>query len=173
MALPHRHIPEQCNRLKVAARGFTIIEITVAVLILAGSLVVLLGLQSSATGRSVDDRIRQQAMLETRRILTALELAVEEPAVGELVGTVNEVLEKIYPPFVASSDNFATREELPKLPYTFEARLNVTAWNLPKIENALRRVTVTVAWGQRRDEEYSVEYFLPHTAEEEVSDGVE
>lgn len=151
-------------------RGFTLIEITIAVLILAGSLVILLGLQSSATARSVDDRVRQHAMLEARKILTALELAPEEPALGEIRGPVREVVSQIFQPLSTESMEDSARREAWALPYTFEATLRVERWELPRIEDAMRRITVRVAWGPNPAEAYEVEYFIPHTAEEEAPD---
>lgn len=151
-------------------RGFTLIEITIAVLILAGSLVILLGLQSSATARSVDDRVRQHAMLEARKILTALELAPEEPALGEIRGPVRDVVSQIFQPLALESIEDSTQRESWALPYTFEATVRVDRWELPRIEDAMRRITVRVAWGPNITEAYEVEYFIPHVVEEQDPD---
>ena len=63
--------------------GFTLIEVVFAVLILAGSLVVLLGLQTSSLQLTGRGKMTQQAMLYARRILAPIETSKEGICINE------------------------------------------------------------------------------------------
>lgn len=139
-------------------RGFTLIEITFAVLILAGSFVVVLGLQSSAVRREVADRNRQSAMLVARRILTAVEtLQGEIPEMNE-VASPREIIEQLTrtPMRIDEEDRI---EE-------FTAELRVEPWGLPQLDpDVMRRLVLRVYWANFPDDAIEVVYYLPREEE--------
>lgn len=73
-------------------QGFTLIEITLAILVLAGSFTVILGLLASATQRAVRDKNSQSAMLLARRILAAIETNKDAPSTGVQEDQANKIL---------------------------------------------------------------------------------
>lgn len=137
-------------------RGFTLIEMIFAVLLFAGSLTVLLGVQSSAVNRTLEDRARQQAMLTARELLAALEAREELPQDGVIVGTPQEVLRTL----LDSADGEIRLEEEQANP--LEARLSVEPWGLPGIDaEVVKRILVEVRWGPESRDAVLVTYFAP------------
>lgn len=143
-------------------RGFTLIEIAFAIIILAGSFVVLLSLNSSATRRAIDDRDRQQAMLVARRILAAIEVAQDPIETQDRTGSAREILAR----FVEESDSDRENRFLDR----FKARLNVTLWGIPNLNpEAMKQISLTIGWGlgsngSAGQDEVKVLYFVPHEA---------
>ncbi len=134
--------------------GMTLIEITFAVLILAGSLVVLIGLQTSTLQRTARDQFSQQAMLRARRLIAPLESTTQPLENNVYEGRFLEVLKQVAPYDVAE------RDEDPNQP--FDARVEIRDWALPEVgEKVMRLVEVSVAWGQANDEKVTLRYFLP------------
>lgn len=137
--------------------GFTLIEITVAILVLAGSLVVLLGLQSSSLQRTIRDGNMERAMLGARSIMSALESSDVELEVGDREGTVAELVEG----FVQlDADDRAAMDSQTDL----QARMQVEFWPLPGIDNeqVLQKITLTVSWSESPLDRVTVVYMLPH-----------
>lgn len=142
-------------------RGFTLIEIAFAILLLAGSLVVILGLQSSSIQRTIRDRNSQQAMLVAREIFAAIETAKESVPIGQDEGPVEEILRQFTPFKKMDHSMLDTGTYL-------RARLNVQYWELPKLDpQAVKRIELTVSWGEARSESISVVYFVPEEPKEQ------
>ena len=145
-----------CSRF--GPTGFTLIEITFAIMILAASLVVLLGLQSASVERTVRDRNRQQAQLIARQILTAIETDREGIEEGEAEGTIEEVL-KEFPAF--KSLDLRETDALNR----FQARVSVKYWEIPQLEKiapkSIKRIEVNIYWGRSDYDTFSVVYFIP------------
>ena len=153
--------------------GFTLIEVMLALLILASSIVVLLGLQSSLMERTYQDNMREQAVLYGRRIFSALEEAVQN---GEGVEeqTVEGTPEEVLNNFISvDPDSNAEKKGNDNI---FSASLLVEPWALPgsiNIDNgAFRRATLTISWGDSSRERTVLTFFIPAEAEsEQDSDG--
>jgi prepilin-type N-terminal cleavage/methylation domain-containing protein len=149
-------------------RAFTLIEVSIAILILAGALIVLLGLQSSLISRTLADERSQQAMLLARRILTAIELESEGLPVEERRFDGLKALEE----FDMLGDERQDSERL----RDFMVTLKVDSVGLPGVgEEAMRRVDLSVAWGGgSASEQIEVLYFVPiepkQPTEEEVDE---
>ncbi len=136
--------------------GFTLIEVVFAVLILAGSLVVLLGLQTSSLQLTGRDKMTQQAMLYARRILSPIETSKEGIDIQDEQGSVKELMQKFIPGD-SSVDTDTT------ISPAFRARLKVEHWGIPKVnEEAMKRLTLTISWGESTDERFEVVYFMPN-----------
>ena len=76
-------------------RGFTLIEVVIAVLILSAALVTLLGLQSSILHRALRDEEKQHAMLLARTILSAIEVKNKDIDIQDNVMSVGELMNKL------------------------------------------------------------------------------
>lgn len=137
-------------------RGLSLIEVTFALLILAGSFTVILSLQSSSVQREVSDRNRQSAMLIARRILAAIETQSAPLEVQDFTTSARDLFEGL----VASSPP-EDRQEL-DLMQEFEAAIKVEEWGIPGVEEQpLHRVTLNVyRVGSPRDG-VNIIYFVP------------
>lgn len=139
---------------KRARRGFTLIEVTIAILILASGLVILLGLQSSSVERAVRDRDKLQAMLLAREILAAVESSKDPIEVQDRTTTAADILEDLLP----GSQKPAVQDEQNK----FRVRFRVQNWELPNIDQQLiRRLDLVVSWSDSPLDSISIIYFLP------------
>lgn len=145
------------NRLATEA-AFTLIEITIAVFILATSLVVLIGLETSLLGQAVSDRNRVEAMLVARRILAAMESSPEPLPNQQIEGNAKQLLEK-FVENVGSEEDQDTRIE--SLTGTFV----VEDWGIPDNPTALKRITLTLSWSENPSDTVTVYYFIPNEAE--------
>jgi len=143
--------------------GFTLIEITIAVFILAVSLVTLIGLQSSILQRSISDRNEIEAMLVARRILAAIESNEEPVPPQELAGSAAEVLRN----FVTGSEE----EEYSAAFQSLQAELKVEDWEFGESVTSLRRVKLRLSWSENPADSFNVFYFIPN--EEEDLESVE
>lgn len=147
---------QKTGRMKTE-RGFTLIEVTMAILVLSSALVVLLGMQSSLLGLSVSDRQRQGAMLLARRILSSIEIS-EEQAAGEKSGDGAQMLSE----YIDTKD--MDRTDLEQL-RNYSVYVVSTPVGIPALaEDALYRISVTVAWGDSPSDRMEVLYFIPNAA---------
>ena len=146
--------------------GFTLLEITFALLILASSLIVLIGLQSSVTGRAVRDSNRLQAMMLSRMILAAIESSDTGIPVQDYEGTVAEVLDTNLALDPMDKENLDELE-------AFRARLLVEEWEptadlvqqfglqFASTGPVMKRVTLQVSWSDLPEDVFEVIYFVP------------
>lgn len=143
------------RRARRAAGGFTLIEITIAIVILSFALITLLGLQSSSVERTIRDRNKQKAMLLARNILALIEIRQEPMEIGEINGTVKDVLAKL------EIDVPEGQDKEPDFS-SYQAEVKVDNWEIPGLEeNPLRRVFVRVFWGPDPRDSLEVVYFVP------------
>jgi len=134
--------------------GFTLIEIIIAVLILASSLMVLLGLQSATVRRAIQDRETQQAMLVGREIMSAIE-TVEDPAlIQEASGTAEEVIKSITSGAPLPEDGVDPDRR-------FNVELSVEKVALPAIgDDRMRRLTLILTWEGGPPNGLTLDYFI-------------
>lgn len=143
-------------RRRTTDEGFTLMEIMIAIVILAFGLTTLLGLQSASVERTLRDRNKQQAMLMARSILALVETTTEPLDVMKENGTVREVLAKLQE---SSGVGFETDDEALD---RFQAELEVDFWSIPNLDDdALKRVLVRVFWSDDPRDELEVIYFVP------------
>jgi type II secretory pathway pseudopilin PulG len=162
------------NRFKPAPTdwGFTLIEITFAIVILAGSLVVLLGLQSASTQATIRDVRKQEAMLAARTLMSAFEISDEELEEQETTAPVAELLQQHMPGegFTVEPASGSGRPAFDGLTGT----LTVKFWPLPGLDpEVIKRINLKVAWSDSPTDKVEVIYFLPtgeSTAIEEYDD---
>lgn len=156
------------SRGATAQRGFTLIEITIAILILASSLVTLLGLQSASMQRAVRDRNKQYAMLMVRRMLAEYETGVREADIGQMNGPATEF-------FTDLVDEEARAEDMNATLSTFEVDVTISYWDLTdkalnpaapvgefiEDEQSFKRIEVAVHWTDDPRDRVAVQYFMP------------
>lgn len=135
--------------------GFTLMEITFAIVILAGSLVILLGLQSSVIQRTVNDTQKLKAITIARQILAAIEYQGDELQEQDSAKSAVALLEELIP---ADTVNVNSEEEF----RGFTARLIVEPWGIPQIDpDAMRRIQLTIYWGEELNEALPLVFFVP------------
>lgn len=144
--------------------GFTLVEILIAVVILATSLTVILGLQSAVIDRTVSSNVKKEALLATRQILSAVEAReangipldtqIYEGSISELLTVLLEI------PY----ERGQSREwEAPEL----QGELLVEYWGIPQVsEQAMKRVQFTVRWGESEREALRTTLFIPFDEDE-------
>lgn len=143
--------------------GFTLMEVTIAVVILAASLVTLLGLQSSIIRLTLRDDERQHSMLLARSILSAMEVHLDEVEPQDRTATAEEVLKglNITPP----EDFQSTKESLFKL----SVHIVVDNWSIPKVgDDIMKRIRLSIFSDSTPDDAFEVLYFVPN-----IKDGEE
>lgn len=140
-------------------RGFTLVEILIALVILATSLTVILGLQSAVIDRTVTANLKKQALLATREILSAVEAREADGnhsryralrgTPQDLLGTLLEV--PYEPPY-----------EIPEGQNILRAEMVVEYWGIPNVsEKAMKRIQLTVRWGETIREQLTTTLFIP------------
>jgi prepilin-type N-terminal cleavage/methylation domain-containing protein len=135
--------------------GFTLIEVVFALVVLGGSLVVLLGLQSSLITRTLRDETQERAILLTRELLAPLEAEVSSADDIEVNGKFREVYDKVVKEPGSALD-------LTPLDESFEVSYQVAPWKVKGIdEESMKKVTVVVAWGPNLDERTTTNFFVP------------
>lgn len=140
--------------------GFTLIEVIFAIIILASSLTVLLGLQSAAVSKGLRDRNQLQAMLLAKNILAAIEI---KPEVDETNTT--ETVARLLEDFNAVPSLDDTEKESYNGMY---AKLVIEEWQNPDIltdkvnENVLKRVYLKIFWGDFPEDQMEIVYFIPN-----------
>ncbi len=129
-------------------------------MILAGAFVTLLGVQSASIQRSVRDWNKQQSMLIARQIFSAIEtgLAINKAAldVGQRSGSPDKIINQI---LSGASDN----DHLLDPENRFTATINISYWPIPNVDpEAVKRIFLTVAWGNTIADSINVAYFIPN-----------
>jgi Tfp pilus assembly protein PilV len=143
--------------------GFTLMEVTIAVLILSTALITLLGLQSSILKRSLRDEEKQQAMLLARTILSAIEVKNKDIDDQDSTTTVEALFEKLQ----LNLKDEGNEENIKK--FSFMAHLKVENVSVKDVgDNLMKSVSLTIyskdaatdADGQIEDA-FEVVYLIP------------
>lgn len=140
-------------------RGFTLIEIIIAVMILAFSLTALLGLQSSATDQAIRTRNKQQAMLMARKIMSAIELQGAIVQNTKIEAPAAQVLQKflVQDPQETKKEKTAASTELP-----LTANLTIEYWPVEGLpEKSIQKVSLSLFWSSNPADTIDVVYFIP------------
>ena len=138
--------------------GFTLVEILIAVVILALSLTTLLGLQSASFSSVFSGSRRYQALLMSRTLMTA----VERGATPEIQNKRQNAFELLQ---VLMSDPPPIDTNLFK---RTDTQFIVEYWNLPGIiPNSLKRVTLRVYWGPKQNDFLETSTFTPSAQDED------
>lgn len=148
------------RKIYLRQQGLTLIEVIFAIILFAGAMITLLGLQSSNLARTREDRNKVRAMLAAREILSAIEIQEEPLETGTKDGTVDEVFEGLL-----AKPPLADGQKDPHEGLT--AQLEIENIALPEIgETALQKITVTIFWGNGPFDLFKTSYFTPGTLAE-------
>ena len=141
--------------------GFTFIEILIALIILGSATTIIFSLQSANVSATVRDSQAQKAILIARSIMSQIESIEETIENTNKNGTAFTILDSLNAPV---PPNMGMREL-----ETFTANLVIEYWNVPNIEeipkSSLRRVLLTVAWGDTDRDKVEFYYFIPKEPE--------
>ncbi|MCI5066710.1 type II secretion system GspH family protein [bacterium] len=144
--------------------GFTFLEVTIALAILGGALVVILGLQSALVERTVVERQQREAMVFAREIFSAVEARESsgDPLdTGSYEGTPQDILGGLLPGSEVEED----RSLQPIAEY--RTQLFVEYWGIPSVdERAMKRVELLITWGERQPESLQLVLFIPFDEDE-------
>lgn len=135
-------------------KGFTLIEITVAVSILSLALVALLGLQSKMVDTYYSEASRVKASFIAQYMMTMLEVDPEPPETGIKEGDLVSRLDEIG----FFHRNEKKEQEKPYLNWTY--RQDVQSFDLPLFKDAMREVRIDVKWGRTENETFSLIYYI-------------
>ena len=145
----HQRIPAQ--------RGFTFLEVMIALLLLASASSLLLGMQGASIARTLRDADAQQATLLGRRVMTAIELAGKKapPAPFGEQGALN-ALQQFGLPEPTPPEEKAALNRL-------SVSLQVDEWQLPLPNtqlNPMSKLTLKVLWGPGIDDTFTISYLM-------------
>jgi prepilin-type N-terminal cleavage/methylation domain-containing protein len=151
-------------RSRRSERGFSFIEVIIALSLFAAGAALIVGLESSAINRTVRDRNAQQAMLAARRIMASIETAGSRLELGDQENRpVVEVLQALGAPQVSDDKE---KEQLDSLSVT----LRIQEWNLPfeNVQNpSMKKVDLVLAWGDGVGESLRIDYLYPNPPQQQ------
>lgn len=136
--------------------AFTLMEVVIAVVILASALVTLLGLQSSIITRTLRDEEKQQAMLVARGILSAIEVHLDKLEIQDRTVTAEELLKDLAGSEVIDRDKDSEEHDDR---FNFMAHLKVEPWGIPNVgDNIMKKIHLSVFSESTANESSSGEY---------------
>lgn len=142
-------------------RGFTLAEVTIAILVLSSAVIVMISLQSASVDSAFRDERRQKALLAARAIFAALEIQEDPPDDVDIQAPLVDLLRQREP--LDGLTDWNERAELKP----FQAHLEIKNWPLPlkDIRNdAVKRVRLRVYWSNSPADAIELTYFIPKAA---------
>ncbi len=145
-------------RSRRSQRGFTLAEITIAVLVLSAAVIVMISLQSASVDSSFRDERRQKALLAARAIFSALEIQEDPPENIDITGSLADIIKK-----QDALKGLTDWNEL-KVLNPFQAHLTIQNAPLPIKQipqDALKKVSLQVSWSGSSADMVELFYFIP------------
>lgn len=143
-----------------SSSGFTLVEVAVAIAILGIALVSLVGLHTDNVGTYYNERNRIQAALIAKHVMSLIEADNVSPEIGTEEKSVSEVLKEL------GSEEFGAEVDSKERYDNWEFVRTVKAVDLPLAEDAMRRIDITVSWGESSSEQFVLTYFMRTTPEQ-------
>ncbi len=140
-----------------ANSGFTLVEVAVAIAILGVALVALVGLHTDNMGTYINERNRVQAALAAKQIMSIIEADNKSPGVGSEERELADVLKDL------AVDEIGAEQKLKEKYAGWTYEQEVQSLDLPLVEDAMRRVDITIRWGDRINEQFVLTYFMRTT----------
>lgn len=141
-----------------AQSGFTLIEILIALSVMAAASVVLIGMQSAAIARTMRDKNAQQGMFLSRRIMASVEALASNPL--DVPTFENEsaggALQKFGIPEPTDE-----HEKRALAPFQVTLLADFLQIPIPNVnQDPIRKVVLKITWGPEVDETFSVVYLM-------------
>lgn len=134
--------------------GFTLIEVLIALLVLATSMIVILSLQGSIMSRTVQDSRAQRALLASRLILSLIEAQEATLPLVNDQGNAAEVIRAIAPEGGNLPASFNPQDL-----FDIQASITTQPWTPGGIAaNSLKKFVVTLRWGDGPSESLETTY---------------
>jgi type II secretory pathway pseudopilin PulG len=147
--------------IRKSVSGFTLAEVTIAILVLSSAVIVMISLQSASVDSAFRDERRQKALLAARAIFAALEIQEDPPEDIDVQSPLVDLLSKREP--LNALTDWGDRQELKP----FQAHLSIKNWPLPlkDIRNdAIKQVLLRVYWSDSPADAIELVYFIPKGA---------
>lgn len=139
-------------------QGFTLVEVVIAVVVLASAFITLLGLQSAIMRRTLRDEARQQEMLLARSILSAIESNLEAVEVQDKTMPAEELIDEM----LADAAPDVKQEKRSQL-FNFMARITVDLWGIPNFkDDAMKRIRLAIYLEDDPADAFEVLFFIPN-----------
>jgi prepilin-type N-terminal cleavage/methylation domain-containing protein len=143
---------------RIRQSGFTFIEITVALALLAVAASMLIGMQGAAVRRTLRDIRAQEAMLVGRRIMASIETLKD----GDLLlairenGSVRDLLQQLNIVGVGDKSESSAISQMTASVTNDELQLEMP--KPPNQQVPMRRITLRLTWGPGADESVVLVY---------------
>ena len=144
--------------------GFTLVEIAVAIIILGLSLTALIGLNTSHLTSYYSQKKRVEAAMYAKQLMTFYEIERKAPELGEKSGSLFKELEEKG----LAEDFEGLEEQLEGWTYKEE----ISSVDLPELPDAMRRIDMSVSWGDRDRESFSLIYFVKSPTTNALTSGI-
>jgi len=141
--------------LGLVDRGFTLVEMAVSIAILGIALTTLITMQTRNLDRFVHERSAMRAALYARYIMTDIEIDQDPPELGGDGGSLESKLDELgfFDADIDKSD--ALRSQMQG--WNWEQEVQSIGFEI--LEDVLRRVDLTVSWGETEAEGFHLVYF--------------
>jgi prepilin-type N-terminal cleavage/methylation domain-containing protein len=145
---------------KKASPGFTLIEVALAILLLATALTIIVSLQSAVVEQSISNSEREEALLYARSILSSYEIA--ENLIPKAQSKIS-----LYT-YLKDSNLLPTQDRyLEDHLKNYTIDIEVEPWKIPGFEelnlgrDGLTRITTRIIWGDGIAQQAAIDYFVP------------
>ena len=136
--------------------GFTLVEIAVAVVILAVGMTTLISIQTQQLAAYLHERNLFKASLYAQYIMTALEIEEELPDEGSDSGDLESLLRELGYFEYEPSGKATVKQEDEVDGWRWEQQ--VESRPVFEIEDALRRIVLTIHWGEKKSSKMKLVY---------------
>jgi len=145
---------------KDSQSGFTFIEVTVALALLAVAASILIGMQGAAVKRTLRDISAQEAMLVARRIMASIELLKDSDASlpSQSSGSVRDLLQQLNITGIGEKPGSSAIDRMTASISVDELQIQMPYEE--KLEQ-MKLVTLKLSWGPGSDEWIQLVYQRP------------
>jgi prepilin-type N-terminal cleavage/methylation domain-containing protein len=151
--------PVTAHRRQANQSGFTLIEITVALSLLAVSASIFIGMQGSAVRRTLRDTNAQAAMLVARRIMASIEVLKDSEFMlsTQSESPVRDLLQQLNISAIGDRAESAAIDQM-----TASVAVDEVELVLPlDRQEQMKRITLRLTWGPGADESIQLVYQRP------------
>jgi len=151
--------PVAARHRRLSQSGFTLIEITVALSLLAVSASIFIGMQGSAVRRTLRDTNAQAAMLVARRVMASIEILKDSEFMlaTNSESPVRDLLQQLNITGIGDKAESAAIDQM-----TASVAVDELELVLPlDRQEQMKRITLRLTWGPGADESIQLVYQRP------------